>query len=168
MQLLLVSFLFAAGALAQNGCGFPDGPDCVSLGTGASGLEQFADDGCCLLPLRCGNIAGEICERVDVGNRNPQAGNQEQDQPADENNTEQEEDEPDNNANVDPNCGFPNGPDCVSLGKGGADGLEQFADDGCCLLPLRCGNIAGEICERVPAGARSLARLWKARRSEAH
>ncbi|KAF5524922.1 hypothetical protein CGCA056_v002458 [Colletotrichum aenigma] len=56
----------AAGVLAQNGCGFPDGPDCKSLGKGANGLEQFADpDGCCLLPLRCGNgDGGERCERV--------------------------------------------------------------------------------------------------------
>ncbi|KAF2475498.1 uncharacterized protein BDR25DRAFT_310858 [Lindgomyces ingoldianus] len=47
-----------------NSCGFPDGPDCVSLGEGANGLEQFADDGCCLLPLRCGNgDGGEKCER---------------------------------------------------------------------------------------------------------
>ncbi|EQB52013.1 hypothetical protein CGLO_08389 [Colletotrichum gloeosporioides Cg-14] len=81
----------AAGVLAQNGyvnrvgraappfsivfkvfefldflCGFPDGPDCKSLGKGANGLEQFADpDGCCLLPLRCGNgDGGERCEHV--------------------------------------------------------------------------------------------------------
>ena len=46
----------------DNSCG----PDCVSLGEGANGLEQFADpDGCCLLPLRCGNgDGGEKCERV--------------------------------------------------------------------------------------------------------
>ncbi|KAI0202464.1 hypothetical protein F4808DRAFT_459064 [Astrocystis sublimbata] len=62
---LLVTSLFAAGALAINGCGFPDGPTCQSVGTGANGLEQFVDpDGCCLLPLRCGNEAGELCERV--------------------------------------------------------------------------------------------------------
>lgn len=53
-----------------NSCGFPDGPDCESLGEGASGLEQFTDPagvdaGCCLLPLRCGNgDGGERCERV--------------------------------------------------------------------------------------------------------
>ncbi|KAI8683213.1 hypothetical protein NCS56_00445500 [Fusarium sp. Ph1] len=59
--------LFAATSLAQNGhsCGFPDGPDCESVGVGANGLEQFVDpDGCCLLPFRCGNVAGELCERV--------------------------------------------------------------------------------------------------------
>ncbi|KAF7557608.1 hypothetical protein G7Z17_g541 [Cylindrodendrum hubeiense] len=62
---------FVAGVFAQNGCGFPDGPDCVSLGEGANGLEQFADDGCCLLPLRCGNgDGGERCERVSVGSSN--------------------------------------------------------------------------------------------------
>ncbi|RSL53808.1 hypothetical protein CEP54_010190 [Fusarium duplospermum] len=61
----IVISLFAATSLAQNGCGFPDGPDCESVGVGANGLEQFVDpDGCCLLPFRCGNIAGELCERV--------------------------------------------------------------------------------------------------------
>ncbi|KAI3529796.1 hypothetical protein CNYM01_13963 [Colletotrichum nymphaeae SA-01] len=62
----IIFTLFSAGVLAQNGCGFPDGPDCQSLGKGANGLEQFADpDGCCLLPLRCGNgDGGERCERV--------------------------------------------------------------------------------------------------------
>ncbi|OHE92459.1 hypothetical protein CORC01_12250 [Colletotrichum orchidophilum] len=62
----IILTLFSAGVLAKNGCGFPDGPDCKSLGTGADGLEQFADpDGCCLLPIRCGNgDGGERCERV--------------------------------------------------------------------------------------------------------
>ncbi|KAJ4182589.1 hypothetical protein NW755_010356 [Fusarium falciforme] len=70
----IVISLFAATSLAQNGqdpcnffffCGFPDGPDCESVGVGANGLEQFVDpDGCCLLPFRCGNVAGELCERV--------------------------------------------------------------------------------------------------------
>ncbi|KXH31273.1 hypothetical protein CSAL01_02870 [Colletotrichum salicis] len=62
----IIITLFSAGVLAQNGCGFPDGPDCQSLGKDANGLEQFADpDGCCLLPLRCGNgDGGERCERV--------------------------------------------------------------------------------------------------------
>ncbi|KAK1622630.1 hypothetical protein BDP81DRAFT_455186 [Colletotrichum phormii] len=62
----IIITLFSAGVLAQNGCGFPDGPDCQSLGKGANGLEQFADlDSCCLLPLRCGNgDGGERCERV--------------------------------------------------------------------------------------------------------
>ncbi|KAG5751832.1 hypothetical protein H9Q72_012805 [Fusarium xylarioides] len=56
MQFALVSVLFAVGALAKNGRGFPDGPDCVSLGKGSDGLEVFRDnDGCCLLPARCGN-----------------------------------------------------------------------------------------------------------------
>ncbi|KAK6834208.1 hypothetical protein PG987_008902 [Apiospora arundinis] len=51
--------------MSQNGCGFPDGPTCESVGKGANGLEQFLDpDGCCLLPIRCGNEAGERCERV--------------------------------------------------------------------------------------------------------
>ncbi|RYP19177.1 hypothetical protein DL765_003492 [Monosporascus sp. GIB2] len=63
-----------------------------------------------------------------------------------------------NNAN-DENCGFPNGPDCVSLGEG-ASGLEQFADDGFCLLPFRCGNgDGGERCERVAVGNNNKARL---------
>ncbi|KAK8030026.1 hypothetical protein PG993_011317 [Apiospora rasikravindrae] len=70
----IIISLFAAGALSQNGCGFPDGPTCESVGVGANGLEQFEDpDGCCLLPLRCGNIAGERCERVgDSPDSNPQ------------------------------------------------------------------------------------------------
>lgn len=43
----------------------------MSLGTGADGLEQFADDGCCLLPIRCGNgDGGEVCERVSTGSAN--------------------------------------------------------------------------------------------------
>ncbi|KAH6874380.1 hypothetical protein B0T10DRAFT_498849 [Thelonectria olida] len=68
MKYLLPLSLLVASAFAQNGCGFPDGPDCVSLGEGANGLEQFADDGCCLLPFRCGNgDGGERCERVSVG-----------------------------------------------------------------------------------------------------
>jgi hypothetical protein len=55
----------------HNSCGFPDGPDCTSLGVGDNGLEQFADDGCCLLPIRCGNgDGGERCERVSVGSAN--------------------------------------------------------------------------------------------------
>ncbi|KAL2689418.1 hypothetical protein Neosp_003472 [[Neocosmospora] mangrovei] len=71
--------LFAATSLAQNGCGFPDGPDCESVGVGANGLEQFVDpDGCCLLPFRCGNVAGELCERVEsntAGNNGNTNGN---------------------------------------------------------------------------------------------
>ncbi|KAF2191160.1 hypothetical protein K469DRAFT_720148 [Zopfia rhizophila CBS 207.26] len=72
MKFLPIVFtVFAAGVFAQNGCGFPNGPDCESLGVGDSGLEQFADDGCCLLPIRCGNgDGGERCERVSVGNAN--------------------------------------------------------------------------------------------------
>ncbi|KAL2211432.1 hypothetical protein CC79DRAFT_1317554 [Sarocladium strictum] len=163
MRVSYLPMIFAVGALAQNGCGFPDGPDCVSLGDGPTGLEQFVDDGCCLLPLRCGNIAGEICERVEVENVNPDRNNNNDQEEEDEN-----VDEEDNAIEVDPNCGFPNGPDCISLGRGGANDLEQFVDDGCCLLPLRCGNIAGELCERVPAGARSLARLSMARRGYAN
>ncbi|KAH6974938.1 hypothetical protein BKA56DRAFT_688387, partial [Ilyonectria sp. MPI-CAGE-AT-0026] len=63
MKSSVILSLFFASALAQDGCGFPDGPDCVSLGEGANGLEQFADDGCCLLPIRCGNgDGGERCE----------------------------------------------------------------------------------------------------------
>ncbi|KAG6362432.1 hypothetical protein INS49_010662 [Diaporthe citri] len=63
----------AASVMAQNNkndnCGFPDGPDCESVGEGASGLEQFTDPagvdaGCCLLPSRCNNDGGERCERV--------------------------------------------------------------------------------------------------------
>ena len=60
---------------SPHSCGFPDGPDCVSLGNGVNGLEQFVDDPCCLLPLRCGNIAGERCERVAAGSSNNNAGN---------------------------------------------------------------------------------------------
>ncbi|KAM5347003.1 hypothetical protein ACJ41O_010008 [Fusarium nematophilum] len=57
--------IFVASVVAQDGCGFPDGPDCESVGVGDNGLEQFVDpDGCCLLPARCGNVAGELCERV--------------------------------------------------------------------------------------------------------
>lgn len=54
----------------MDSCGFPDGPDCESLGDGDNGLEQFTDPagvdaGCCLLPIRCGNgDGGERCERV--------------------------------------------------------------------------------------------------------
>ncbi|KAK1963147.1 hypothetical protein LY78DRAFT_683495 [Colletotrichum sublineola] len=48
-------------------------------------------------------------------------------------------------------CGFPNGPDCKSAGKG-ANGLEQFVDDGCCVFPARCGNgDGGNVCELVSA-----------------
>ncbi|KAK7964267.1 hypothetical protein PG988_011241 [Apiospora saccharicola] len=67
----IVFSLFAAGALSKNGetpksqLRLPDGPTCKSVGKGANGLEQFEDpDGCCLLPIRCGNEAGERCERV--------------------------------------------------------------------------------------------------------
>ncbi|PNP79927.1 hypothetical protein FNYG_06624 [Fusarium nygamai] len=67
MQFTLVSVLFAAGALAINGCGFPDGPDCVSLGKGADGLEVFRADDCCLLPARCGNEVGVNCRRENEG-----------------------------------------------------------------------------------------------------
>ncbi|KAF5678094.1 hypothetical protein FCIRC_6547 [Fusarium circinatum] len=68
MQFALISILFAAGVLAINGCGFPDGPDCVSLGKGSDGLEVFRDiDGCCLLPARCGNEAGVNCRRENEG-----------------------------------------------------------------------------------------------------
>ncbi|KAK8112665.1 hypothetical protein PG984_013191 [Apiospora sp. TS-2023a] len=72
----IVFSLFAAGVLSQNGCGFPDGPTCKSVGKGANGLEQFEDpDGCCLLPIRCGNEAGERCERVgDTPNNGPSNG----------------------------------------------------------------------------------------------
>ncbi|KAM5365006.1 hypothetical protein ACJZ2D_011266 [Fusarium nematophilum] len=56
MKFLIPLSLLVAGTVAQDGCGFPDGPDC------------FADDGCCLLPFRCGNgDGGERCERVPVG-----------------------------------------------------------------------------------------------------
>ncbi|RYP41908.1 hypothetical protein DL767_000645 [Monosporascus sp. MG133] len=166
MKVLFALSLFTAGALAQNGCGFPDGPDCVSLGEGPNGLEQFADDGCCLLPLRCGNgDGGERCERVTAGSNNNNNGGGNNDNGGNNNNDSAEEDSaPDagnnngNNANDD-NCGFPDGPDCVSLGEG-ANGLEQFADDGCCLLPLRCGNgDGGERCERVAVGNNNKARL---------
>lgn len=153
---------------AISSCGFPDGPTCVSVGTGANGLEQFLDpDGCCLLPLRCGNIAGELCERVEDGsNNNPDDDDQQEEQ--EPSNDEEQEEETGTDVGVDPNCGFPNGPDCISLGRGGSGGLEQFADDGCCLLPARCGNVAGELCERVAAGARRLARLRRARRGEGY
>ncbi|KAF5716477.1 hypothetical protein FGLOB1_2555 [Fusarium globosum] len=68
MQFILVSVLFAVGILAKNGCGFPDGPDCVSLGRASDGLEVFRDnDGCCLLPARCGNEAGVNCRRENEG-----------------------------------------------------------------------------------------------------
>ncbi|KAJ4111635.1 hypothetical protein NW760_006629 [Fusarium oxysporum] len=68
MQFALVSVLFAVGVFAKNGCGFPDGPDCVSLGKGSDGLEVFRDnDGCCLLPARCGNEAGINCRRENEG-----------------------------------------------------------------------------------------------------
>lgn len=88
MQFALVSVLFAVGVFAKNGyawnfapvilssalltrhcsCGFPDGPDCVSLGKGSDGLEVFRDnDGCCLLPARCGNEAGVKCRRENEG-----------------------------------------------------------------------------------------------------
>ncbi|RKL19590.1 hypothetical protein BFJ72_g15147 [Fusarium proliferatum] len=71
MKYLIPLSLLIASAFAQDGCGFPDGPDCVSLGEGANGLEQFADDGCCLLPFRCGNgDGGERCERVPVAANN--------------------------------------------------------------------------------------------------
>ncbi|CEI70905.1 unnamed protein product [Fusarium venenatum] len=66
MQFALVSILFALGVYAKNG--FPDGPDCVSLGKGSDGLEIFRDnDGCCLLPARCGNEAGVNCRRENEG-----------------------------------------------------------------------------------------------------
>ncbi|KAK6850107.1 hypothetical protein PG990_000966 [Apiospora arundinis] len=80
MKFLPIVFsLFAAGVMSQNGCGFPDGPTCESVGKGANGLEQFLDpDGCCLLPIRCGNEAGERCERVgdsdNSGNNNNNRG----------------------------------------------------------------------------------------------
>lgn len=159
----------------MNSCGFPDGPDCQSLGEGANGLEQFADDGCCLLPFRCGNgDGGERCERVSVNNGNGNAGNANNDNAGDNEADVEDEvdlggigagtgnnnnnnngnnndsvDSGDNASTDDDQCGFPNGPDCESLGEG-ANGLEQFADDGCCLLPFRCGNgDGGERCERV-------------------
>ncbi|KAH8590514.1 hypothetical protein B0O99DRAFT_634555 [Bisporella sp. PMI_857] len=70
--LFIVAAVFASSVVAQNGCGFPDGPDCVSLGEGANGLEQFIDDGCCLLPFRCGNgDGGERCERVSADDATP-------------------------------------------------------------------------------------------------
>lgn len=149
-------------------CGFPDGPDCVSLGQGANGLEQFADDGCCLLPFRCGNgDGGERCERVSVASNpaaTPTTGNIDNSNDSSGNTGNTEDDVFDGAENfigdndgtsTDPNCGFPNGPDCISLGTGDS-GLEQFADDGCCLLPFRCGNgDGGERCERVPAGTQN-------------
>jgi hypothetical protein len=65
------------------------------------------------------------------------------------------------NNNDDPNCGFPNGPDCTSLGN--VNGLEQFADDGCCILPFRCGNVEGERCERVEVvSKRRRSMVWTA------
>ncbi|KAH6664224.1 hypothetical protein B0J14DRAFT_661526 [Halenospora varia] len=72
MKFLTLVTLFAASAMAAKntgtGCGFPNGADCKSLGTGADGNEQFADDGCCLLPLRCGNgDGGNVCDRVTAG-----------------------------------------------------------------------------------------------------
>ncbi|KAK8100531.1 hypothetical protein PG999_010905 [Apiospora kogelbergensis] len=72
MKLLPIVFsLFAVGVVSKNGCGFPDGPTCKSVGKGTNGLEQFLDpDGCCLLPLRCGNEAGERCERVGDSDNN--------------------------------------------------------------------------------------------------
>ncbi|KPM36209.1 hypothetical protein AK830_g10348 [Neonectria ditissima] len=172
MKFLLPLSLLIAGALAQTGCGFPDGPDCVSLGEGANGLEQFADpDGCCLLPLRCGNgDGGERCERVATGGNNDNTADTDADAGAedivadvDDSNTDVDvgNDTNNNNAN-DENCGFPNGPDCESLGEG-ANGLEQFADDGCCLLPFRCGNgDGGERCERVAVAANSRIRFMRA------
>ncbi|KAL6922704.1 hypothetical protein FSHL1_006667 [Fusarium sambucinum] len=68
MQFVLVSILFVLGVYAKNGCGFPDGPDCVSLGKGSDGLEVSRDNGgCCLLPARCGNEAGVNCRRENEG-----------------------------------------------------------------------------------------------------
>ncbi|KAG4432914.1 hypothetical protein IFR05_011607 [Cadophora sp. M221] len=65
--LSIIISVFAASVVAKNGCGFPDGPICKSLGDNAEGLEQFADpDGCCLFPARCGNgDGGNPCIRVD-------------------------------------------------------------------------------------------------------
>ncbi|KAL8415170.1 hypothetical protein RB594_006126 [Gaeumannomyces avenae] len=43
------------------------------------------------------------------------------------------------------NCGFPNGPDCVAVGKNDK-GQTTFTDpagspgEQCCLFPARCGN----------------------------
>ncbi|KAF4921796.1 hypothetical protein CGCVW01_v005732 [Colletotrichum viniferum] len=56
----------AAGILAQNGYVTAASPMDRIASLSANGLEQFADpDGCCLLPLRCGNgDGGERCERV--------------------------------------------------------------------------------------------------------
>ncbi|KAJ4177237.1 Hypothetical protein NCS54_00335200 [Fusarium falciforme] len=201
MKVLIPLSFLIAGVFAQDGCGFPDGPDCVSLGEGANGLEQFADDGCCLLPIRCGNgDGGERCERVAVAgnnnnnnadNNNNNAGNGNNDNNAGNNNAGNNNDAGNNNNNNagngnagnagnnnngnnnagndnagnagnaadDENCGFPNGPDCESLGEG-ANGLEQFADDGCCLLPFRCGNgDGGERCERVPVASNKVRSL---------
>ncbi|UPK96784.1 hypothetical protein LCI18_007719 [Fusarium solani-melongenae] len=187
MKVLIPLSFLIAGAFAQDGCGFPDGPDCVSLGEGANGLEQFADDGCCLLPIRCGNgDGGERCERVAVaGNNNNNAGNGNNN--AGNNNNDDDDDDAGNNNNnagngnagngnagnggnagnaaEDENCGFPNGPDCESLGEG-ANGLEQFADDGCCLLPFRCGNgDGGERCERVPVASNNKVRSLRVLRT---
>lgn len=141
--------------MTTSSCGFPDGPTCVSLGVGENGLEQFPDDGCCLLPFRCGNVAGELCERVAVngnngGSNNGNNNNGNNNGGNNNGGNVDDEEEEDVDAGVDDECGFPNGPDCESLGEG-ANGLEQFIDDGCCLLPFRCGNIAGERCERVSA-----------------
>lgn len=53
----------------QNSCGFPDGPDCVSVGE-VDGIEQLtepegSEEGCCLLPARCGFDSSVVrCERV--------------------------------------------------------------------------------------------------------
>ncbi|KAK7420241.1 hypothetical protein QQX98_002896 [Neonectria punicea] len=168
-------------------CGFPDGPDCVSLGEGANGLEQFADpDGCCLLPIRCGNgDGGERCERVAAtGNNNNGNANDNANENTNDNTNDNADDDTNDNADDaiadvdagtgntnnngntnDENCGFPNGPDCESLGEG-ANGLEQFADDGCCLLPFRCGNgDGGERCERVAVAANNRIRFLRAARS---
>ncbi|KAK1997404.1 hypothetical protein LX36DRAFT_711694 [Colletotrichum falcatum] len=67
---------FTASVVAKNGCGFPDGPDCKSLGRkGADGLEQFQDDGCCVFPARCGNgDGGQQCELVGGDNVKDQRG----------------------------------------------------------------------------------------------
>ncbi|EXM13489.1 hypothetical protein V3481_018566 [Fusarium oxysporum f. sp. vasinfectum] len=168
MKYLIPLSLLIASAFAQDGCGFPDGPDCVSLGEGANGLEQFADDGCCLLPIRCGNgDGGERCERVAAGGNNNNNNNANDNANAGNGNGNVNDNgNNNNNANGnDENCGFPNGPDCESLGEG-ANGLEQFADDGCCLLPFRCGNgDGGERCERVPAAANNRVRFIRAARS---
>ncbi|KAL8294640.1 hypothetical protein RB597_007744 [Gaeumannomyces tritici] len=47
------------------------------------------------------------------------------------------------------NCGFPNGPDCVAVGKNDK-GQTTFTDPAnspgvqCCLFPARCGNGDGD------------------------